>query len=180
MPNNFPDSHHFLCSMIDDVHPTTWSPGFDIFPLWGDHKLLLIYFSLSEEQVSCICRSVLKALAFLHPQGVIHRDIKSDSILLTPSGQVRILLFLVFLLRYSKKEIWFHKTSVINTRNSNGSSTTSCMPLVQIVKHLILIHFYMSTFAHYEFCTWGQKAAQKWAISMGESFVTIIIIIHNS
>ena len=59
---------------------------------------LSIFFSLSEEQVSCICRSVLKALAFLHPQGVIHRDIKSDSILLTPSGQVIILLFLVFLL----------------------------------------------------------------------------------
>lgn len=64
---------------------------------------LFIFFSLSEEQVSCICRSVLKALAFLHPQGVIHRDIKSDSILLTPSGQVIILLFLVFLLRYSNK-----------------------------------------------------------------------------
>ena len=35
-----------------------------------------------------MCRAVLKALAFLHPQGVIHRDIKSDSILLTTSGQV--------------------------------------------------------------------------------------------
>lgn len=44
--------------------------------------------SLTEEQVSCVCRAVLKALAFLHPQGVIHRDIKSDSILLTTSGQV--------------------------------------------------------------------------------------------
>ena len=49
---------------------------------------LIFFLSLSEEQVSCVCRSVLKALAFLHPQGVIHRDIKSDSILLTTSGQV--------------------------------------------------------------------------------------------
>lgn len=38
--------------------------------------------------MSCVCRAVLKALAFLHPQGVIHRDIKSDSILLTTGGQV--------------------------------------------------------------------------------------------
>ena len=38
--------------------------------------------------MSCVCRAVLKALAFLHPQGVIHRDIKSDSILLTTTGQV--------------------------------------------------------------------------------------------
>lgn len=139
---------------------------------------LLIFFSLSEEQVSCICRSVLKALAFLHPQGVIHRDIKSDSILLTPSGQVIIiiLLFLVFLLRYSNKGIWFHKTCVINTRNSNGLSTTSCMPLFKFKLPSIWFWFIsIETFAHQEFCTWGQKAAQKWAISMGEICVTIII-----
>ena len=49
---------------------------------------LSCFYSLTEEQVSCVCRAVLKALAFLHPQGVIHRDIKSDSILLTTTGQV--------------------------------------------------------------------------------------------
>ena len=49
---------------------------------------LISLSSLTEEQVSCVCRAVLKALAFLHPQGVIHRDIKSDSILLTTGGQV--------------------------------------------------------------------------------------------
>ena len=51
-------------------------------------KLSHLFYSLTEEQVSCVCRAVLKALAFLHPQGVIHRDIKSDSILLTTTGQV--------------------------------------------------------------------------------------------
>lgn len=45
-------------------------------------------FSLSEEQIAHITKSCLKALAFLHSQGVLHRDIKSDSILLTTSGQV--------------------------------------------------------------------------------------------
>lgn len=51
---------------------------------------IITHTSLTEEQVSCVCRAVLKALAFLHPQGVIHRDIKSDSILLTTSGQVKL------------------------------------------------------------------------------------------
>lgn len=51
---------------------------------------IIMHTSLTEEQVSCVCRAVLKALAFLHPQGVIHRDIKSDSILLTTSGQVKL------------------------------------------------------------------------------------------
>ncbi|XP_029984077.1 serine/threonine-protein kinase PAK 6-like [Sphaeramia orbicularis] len=46
---------------------------------------------LSEEQMATVCEGVLKALAYLHSQGVIHRDIKSDSILLTLDGRVRPL-----------------------------------------------------------------------------------------
>lgn len=50
--------------------------------------MILLCFSLTEEQIAHISKSCLKALAFLHSQGVLHRDIKSDSILLTTSGQV--------------------------------------------------------------------------------------------
>lgn len=35
-----------------------------------------------------MCEAVLQALAYLHAQGVIHRDVKSDSILLTLDGRV--------------------------------------------------------------------------------------------
>lgn len=35
-----------------------------------------------------MCLAVLQALSVLHAQGVIHRDIKSDSILLTHDGRV--------------------------------------------------------------------------------------------
>ncbi|NXR99004.1 PAK4 kinase, partial [Oxylabes madagascariensis] len=45
---------------------------------------------MSEEQIAAVCRSVLRALAVLHAQGVIHRDIKSDSILLTHDGRVKL------------------------------------------------------------------------------------------
>lgn len=63
--------------------------------------------------MSCVCRAVLKALAFLHPQGVIHRDIKSDSILLTTGGQV-----------YEKYSLQYTKllTSMPNVWNYLGVS----------------------------------------------------------
>lgn len=38
--------------------------------------------------MATVCDGVLQALAYLHSQGVIHRDIKSDSILLTLDGRV--------------------------------------------------------------------------------------------
>jgi len=51
---------------------------------------IVTYSRLKEEQIAYISRSVLKALEYLHSQGVIHRDIKSDSILLSYMGQVKL------------------------------------------------------------------------------------------
>ncbi|XP_074065559.1 serine/threonine-protein kinase PAK 5 isoform X2 [Macrotis lagotis] len=45
---------------------------------------------MDEEQIATVCLSVLRALNYLHNQGVIHRDIKSDSILLSGDGRVKL------------------------------------------------------------------------------------------
>uniref|UniRef100_A0A671TW61 non-specific serine/threonine protein kinase n=1 Tax=Sparus aurata TaxID=8175 RepID=A0A671TW61_SPAAU len=45
---------------------------------------------LNEEQTATVCEGVLQALSYLHSQGVIHRDIKSDSILLTLDGRIKL------------------------------------------------------------------------------------------
>uniref|UniRef100_A0A3B4B2V2 non-specific serine/threonine protein kinase n=1 Tax=Periophthalmus magnuspinnatus TaxID=409849 RepID=A0A3B4B2V2_9GOBI len=51
---------------------------------------IVTHTRMNEEQIATVCVSVLKALSVLHTQGVIHRDIKSDSILLTHDGRVKL------------------------------------------------------------------------------------------
>ena len=50
---------------------------------------IVTHSKLDEEQIATVCKACLKALCFLHQNGVIHRDIKSDSILLSHDGKVR-------------------------------------------------------------------------------------------
>lgn len=49
---------------------------------------------ITEEQIGCVVKAVLEALAYLHHNGVIHRDIKSDSILLAHDGHVSLVTHL--------------------------------------------------------------------------------------
>lgn len=49
---------------------------------------IVTHSRMDEEQIATVCKQCLKALAYLHSQGVIHRDIKSDSILLATDGRV--------------------------------------------------------------------------------------------
>lgn len=51
---------------------------------------IVTHTRMNEEQIAAVCLAVLQALSVLHAQGVIHRDIKSDSILLTHDGRVKL------------------------------------------------------------------------------------------
>jgi len=49
--------------------------------------------TLDEDQISGICLETCKGLAHLHSQSIIHRDIKSNNILLDAQGRVKITDF---------------------------------------------------------------------------------------
>ncbi|XP_029642839.1 serine/threonine-protein kinase PAK 5 isoform X1 [Octopus sinensis] len=51
---------------------------------------IVTHNKMDEVQIATVCRACLLSLAYLHSHGVIHRDIKSDSILLARDGRVKL------------------------------------------------------------------------------------------
>ena len=80
-------------------------------------------FNMQDHQIATVCKAVLTALVYLHEKGVIHRDIKSDCILLDRSGKVRIYLRWKFNLNFLITENLYDKDSYMEFKPDSLCTT---------------------------------------------------------
>ncbi|NXR19513.1 PAK3 kinase, partial [Cinclus mexicanus] len=59
----------------------------------GTLTSILVQILMEERMIAAISRECLKALDFLHSKKIIHRDVKSDNILLGMDGSVKLTDF---------------------------------------------------------------------------------------
>ena len=68
---------------------------------------LLMQTQFSEAEIATCCRECLLALKYMHEQNRIHRDIKSDNVLIDDQGKIKIGTLVVFFFCFLK--IFSHK-----------------------------------------------------------------------
>jgi p21-activated kinase 1 len=66
---------------------------------------VVTYNMMTEGQIAAICKEVLQGLKHLHANGVIHRDIKSDNILLNMYGDIKLSKFYFYPNYIEKKKL---------------------------------------------------------------------------
>ncbi len=78
-------------------------------------RALMSANALSREQAIDIARQILSALQYLHEEGVVHRDVKPENILVDEHGQAKILDFGIALFASERRLTWAGFSNALGT-----------------------------------------------------------------
>ncbi|KAL7889863.1 hypothetical protein AOLI_G00021210 [Acnodon oligacanthus] len=87
--------HHYIVKLLDAYYYDSKLWILIEFCAGGavDAVMLELERSLTEPQIRVVCKQTLEALAYLHENKIIHRDLKAGNILFTSDGDVKLADF---------------------------------------------------------------------------------------
>ncbi|KAI8072957.1 kinase-like domain-containing protein [Gongronella butleri] len=80
-------------NLVQHLQSYRWGDCIWIVMEWmdgGNLTDLVTYRYLSESEIGTVCREMLHGLHHLHASGIVHRDIKSDNVLISRDGRIKL------------------------------------------------------------------------------------------
>ena len=80
-------------------------------------------FEIEEKHIARVCHDVLEALDYLHENHRIHRDVKSDNMLMDSDGNIKVFFLSFF------RNVDTNNNTLFNHNNNNKKNTLSVVLL---------------------------------------------------
>jgi serine/threonine-protein kinase len=117
-----------------------FAEGRSLRAVMGNHR------KLPAEEALGIARQICSALVYMHSQGVVHRDLKPDNVLLGGDGRIKLLDFGIAMDEAARRLTWFGLSPPIGTpdymapeqvRGKRGDARTDIYALGTILYEML-------------------------------------------
>jgi serine/threonine-protein kinase len=85
------------------------------FVTGGSLRAMIDSGPLPAERALAIAGQIVEALIYLHAQGIVHRDLKPENVLVSPTGEVKLIDFGIALDRGARRLTWTKLSATVGT-----------------------------------------------------------------